>query len=78
MELDFIEKVWVTFISLLFLFLVLVITSPLRYNPNACANKYENSNYKLFGWCMVQYGSWYIPEELYQKQFIQNLSVDVK
>lgn len=77
-EYDFIEIVIFSLFWIILIWLILAFTSPFWYNPIACMNKYSDSQYKFIWGCMVRYENWYIPEELYQKQFIQNIWIEVK
>lgn len=43
----------------------------------SCSNKYEDSQYTIFGWCMVWHNWKYIPEDIYKNAFEKNFNLQL-
>ncbi len=63
----------IIFIVIIVILIPIIIAYPAVYYK--CTNKYENSEYRFLVWCMVKYNNKYIPEELYEKAFTQNINL---
>lgn len=51
----------------------LIIVYPI--NRMQCNERYIDSQYKTFWWCMVKYNNEYIPESLYKEAFTKNINL---
>jgi hypothetical protein len=73
------ETIKISLLILLWLMIFMTFTIIIAsiFNYMICKGKYTNSDFKIFGWCLVEYNWKYIPETLYEKSFIQNLNINL-
>lgn len=75
--LEFIFKIWWVILLLTFLFFLFILFYD-WFTWKSCYAKYENAKYDFWWWCLIEYKWEFIPDELYEKAFEENLILDIK
>ena len=66
------------FISVVIILLISISFLSFFSERETCSQKYGDTKYSMFSWCMIKYEWKYIPEDLYEKAFIQNVNLITK